>query len=97
MGGTTSYEAELEREYRELTEKHRVIKQGLEAALSVYLKERKGKANHTPCRDHMALEKLNFYIIYSNLFGGMVVLGYIPIWRSLSPNMKWPLMITLII
>lgn len=43
MDVTTSYEAELEREYRELTEKHKVIKQELEAALSVYLKENRGK------------------------------------------------------
>ena len=43
MAVTTSYEAQLEREYQELTEKHRTIKFDLEAALSTYLKEKMGK------------------------------------------------------
>jgi len=39
----TSYEADLDQEYENLTEKHRVIKFNLENALSRYIKEGKGK------------------------------------------------------
>lgn len=38
-----SYEADLDQEYETLTEKHETIKHDLEAALSLYLKERKAK------------------------------------------------------
>jgi len=43
MDVTTSYEAELEREYRDLTTKHKDIKQKLENGLSIYLREKKYK------------------------------------------------------
>jgi hypothetical protein len=43
MDTTISYEAELEREYQVLTSKHETIKKDLEATLSSYLTERKGK------------------------------------------------------
>ena len=43
MAVTASYEAGLEREYQDLTEKHRTIKYDLETALSAYLKEKRGK------------------------------------------------------
>jgi len=38
-----SYEADLDQEYETLTEKHETIKRSLEAALSLYLKEKKAK------------------------------------------------------
>lgn len=40
---TTGYEAELVREYQELTERHKTIKHDLEDALSAYLNEKRGK------------------------------------------------------
>lgn len=43
MHVTSSYEAELEREYRGLTKKHEDIKQELEKGISFYLRENKGK------------------------------------------------------
>lgn len=43
MDITTSYEAELDREYKTLTRKHKTIKSDLEAALSGFFQERKGK------------------------------------------------------
>jgi len=43
MDVTTSYEAELEREYRDLTKKHKDLRQQLENGLSIYLGRGKGK------------------------------------------------------
>lgn len=40
---TINYEADLDQEYETLTEKHETIKHDLEAALSLYLKEKKAK------------------------------------------------------
>ena len=43
MAVSMSYEAELEREYQELTRKHEAIKRGLTAAVSTYITEGRGK------------------------------------------------------
>jgi hypothetical protein len=40
---STSYEADLDQEFEDLTEKHKTIKAQLEKTISQYLKEGKGK------------------------------------------------------